>query len=40
MEHTFKGKWISNSEFADLKPRNVRNLQSHSGVRIFLVMKE
>ena len=27
MEHTFKGKWISNSEFADLKPRNVFHKQ-------------
>ena len=27
MEHTFKGKWITNSEFANLKPRNVFHKQ-------------
>ena len=27
MEHTFKSKWITNSEFANLKPRNVFHKQ-------------
>ncbi|MBO5223710.1 MAG: family 78 glycoside hydrolase catalytic domain [Clostridia bacterium] len=27
MEHIFKGKWITNSEFANLKPRNVFHKQ-------------
>lgn len=27
MEHTFKGKWITNLEFANLKPRNVFHKQ-------------
>ena len=27
MEHAFKGKWITNSEFANLKPRNVFHKQ-------------
>ena len=27
MEHTFKGKWITDSEFADLAPRNVFHRQ-------------
>lgn len=27
MEHTFIGKWITNSEFANLKPRNVFHKQ-------------
>ena len=31
MGHTFKGKWITDGEFADLKPRNVffRQLENH-----------
>ena len=27
MEHTFQGKWITNSEFANLKPRNIFHRQ-------------
>ena len=27
MEHIFTGKWITNSEFANLKPRNVFHKQ-------------
>ena len=27
MEHPFKGKWVTNSEFANLKPRNVFHKQ-------------